>query len=509
MLLMLATAVMGTVMVSCNGGHEPTEADLSEFGEYVYRLDTAAMSNGFKQMLAADTDKGDASKWLRAHYAEPDSFGAIPQWFSRMGVTVEADSLLSFLRRELPLNGLDTTAFRLQQIASDLDVVEEQAFDSLGIDINELLPRLDYNLSRAYVKFTVGLRYGFVRPARLLNNLDYRDDRKDYARLFDYTLPAPSDSEAVCKLTSIDRMEYLLQAVPQSDVYQLLQARLLATTDTAECRTLAINLERCRWQLPHPDFSSRMVLVNIPSQQLWAIAEDSIMDMRICCGSTKTKTPLLSSAISYIQVNPEWVIPQSIVKNEVAVHGGDSAYFGRHRYYIIDRSTGDTLNPKLVTQQQLLSGRLRVSQRGGAGNSLGRIVFRFANDFAVYLHDTSNRNAFNLERRTLSHGCVRVQKPFEMAQFLMPEADDWTLDRIRIAMDMKPETDRGRDYLEEHADDPRPLRAISYRDIIPQVPIYIIYYTAYPNPETSTVEIWPDIYGYDKVIGEAMKELLP
>jgi hypothetical protein len=102
-----------------------------------------------------------------------------------------------------------------------------------------------------------------------------------------------------------------------------------------------------------------------------------------------------------------------------------------------------------------------------------------------------------------------VQKPFELACFLLQGADEWTLDKIRLAMDMRPETVRGREYLVEHAEDPRPLKVITYRDILPRVPVYIIYYTAYPDPETGEVAFWPDLYGYDQTIRKEMKAFLP
>ena len=290
-------------------------------------------------------------------------------------------------------------------------------------------------------------------------------------------------------------------------LFRKLQQRLETSTDTAERRKLAINLERLRWQMKRPD-EPRFVLVNLPSQELWAISPDTMLNMRICCGTTITKTPLLHSAISTIDVNPDWIIPQSIVKNEIARHSGDSAYFARHRYYISDRSSGTRLNPRAVSSAQLESGRLRVGQRGGAGNSLGRIVFRFPNDYAVYLHDTNNRGAFRRDRRTLSHGCVRVEKPFELACFLMPEADEWTLDRLRISIDMKPETERGLNYLTEHAEESKPYRLMRQQSVSPRVPVYIIYYTAYPNPATGSIDLWPDIYGYDKVIAQEMKSFL-
>jgi murein L,D-transpeptidase YcbB/YkuD len=227
--------------------------------------------------------------------------------------------------------------------------------------------------------------------------------------------------------------------------------------------------------------------------------------MKICCGAVPTKTPLLNSKISYMQVNPEWIIPYNIVKTDVLKHAGDSAYFARNRYSIIDKSSGEKLNVADVGSDALLSGNIRISQKGGVGNSLGRIVFRFPNNFSIYLHDTNNRGAFQRDRRTLSHGCVRVQKPFELAKYLLPGVDEWTLECIRISMDEPPVTERGREWVRKHSGAERPFRLISYHDVTPHVPLYILYYTAFPNPKTGAVDFWPDLYGFDKVISKELK----
>ena len=468
-------AIFCVLLASCvEGNHEFTEADRSAFGTFVDSLDTSLEG----------------------------------KWFDRMGMSPDADSLLSVLRRELPANGLDTVGFFIPQIAEDLQIVHLLAFDSVGVSINEVLPRLDSLLSKAYVRYTTGQRYGFVQPDKLFNHLNMKSDNTGYARLFDEEVKKPNSKEIERKLASADRMMYLSSSHPDGYVYQALQKQLAKTTDKAVRHKLAVNMERCRWQMKRPDETERMVLVNIPTQQLWAISPDSVLDMRICCGAITNKTPMLHSAISYMQVNPEWIIPHNIVKTDIARHGGDSAYFARHRYYVVERSTGDTLNPATVSSEDMMSGELRIGQKGGAGNSLGRIVFRFPNNFSVYLHDTNNRGAFARDRRTLSHGCVRVQKPFELACFLLPDADDWTKDRLRISMDITPETEQGRIYLQEHSDDPRPYKLETYREVSPRVPIYIIYYTAYPNPKTGVVETWPDLYDYDKVISQEMGSLL-
>jgi len=461
------------VLVSCfgHGSQELSEAERSAFGEYVNQLDSAVT-------------------------------GA---WFDRMGVSADADSVLAYLCREVPRNGLDTAAFFIPEIAKDLEIVHQLLFDSVGVSINEVLPRLDAHLSKAYIRYVTGQRYGFMKP-RVFNHMDPKVGNPGiFARVFDYDSALPDTSVAAKKMTESDRLSFLVSSAPDTYIYKALLREMDKTTDADKRHQLAVNMERCRWQIEHPKDVKRQILVNIPAQQLWAIDVDSVLDMRICCGAVPTKTPLLHSAISYMQVNPEWVIPQNIVKTEVVHHAGDSAYFARNRYSIIDKESGDTLNVSSVDANLLLSGKLRVSQKGGVGNSLGRIVFRFPNDFSIYLHDTNNRSAFQRDRRTLSHGCVRVQKPFELASFLLSDVDEWTLESLRLSMDIPPVTDRGREWLQKHADAPHPYRLISYHGVKPHVPLYILYYTTFPNPKTGVIDYWPDLYGFDKVISKELK----
>ena len=509
--LILTIAITVPILAFLLGCQEirQTLAIGSDFGQYEERLDSALCCDFLRKAIGSDTSRWVADKTVRQYYKEHHE----PLWYTRMGVSEDADSLLSYLRRELPMNGLDTTAFYIPQIAARLDIVHQLAFDSLQLDINEVLPQLDFLLSKAYVRFTTGQRYGFSRPAQYLNHLDLKPEsegqkEKEYARLFDYEIKAPNYEESMQMLLSEDRMDYLYGSKPQGYVYEALRKHFSDSIDAARRAKIAINMERCRWQIKQPTVDERCIIVNIPSQQLWATCPDSVVPMRICCGSFSHKTPLLCSEINYLQVNPEWIIPQNIIKAEVAVHAGDSAYFARNDYSIVDRATSDTLNVASVSSNDLKSGRLRVVQKSGPRNSLGRIVFRFPNAFSIYLHDTNNHAAFKRERRTVSHGCVRVQKPFELACFLLPEANEWKLEQLRISMDIPPETERGKDYLEEHQDDPHPYRLITYQNVSPKMPVYILYFTLFPNPETGEIESLPDLYGYDKVIRKEIGSLL-
>ena len=485
-----------------------TEAEQSAFGHYLERLDTTLLNHNLQQLLLDDDHTSwKADKAVKEWYAQQQQ----PVWYTHMGVAADADTLLALLRRELPLNGLDTTVFFLPQLAADLDVVHQLTFDSLKQNINEVLPRLDYLLSKAFVRYITGQHYGFTRPDKYLNHLDHKANSKDpneYAQLFDYEIKAPDYDESLKMLTSTERTNELRNAHPQEHVYEALYKQIGATNDADMRRKLAVNMERCRWQIHHPSKQERHILVNLAAQQLWACCTDSVVNMRICCGATTHKTPLPCSEIGYLQVNPEWIIPLNIIKAEVSRHAGDSAFFARNDYSIVDKESLDTLNVGEVTADDLDSGRLRVVQKSGAGNSLGRIAFRFPNNFSIYLHDTNNRRAFERERRTLSHGCVRVQKPFELACFLLPDADEWKLEQLRISMDIPPISQRGKDYLKKHEDDPRPYRLISYHGVSPKMPLYIVYFTTYPNPESGEVESWPDLYDYDSVVAREMGNLL-
>jgi murein L,D-transpeptidase YcbB/YkuD len=103
---------------------------------------------------------------------------------------------------------------------------------------------------------------------------------------------------------------------------------------------------------------------------------------------------------------------------------------------------------------------------------------------------------------------VRVQKPFDLARFLLPEATEWKLEQMRISMDIPPTTKRGKEYLKEHQEDARPYRLVSYQSVSPKMPLYILYFTLFHNPETGKIESLPDLYGYDKAVKKELGNLL-
>lgn len=186
-----------TLMAGCG---QKSETENSAFGRYVEQLDDNRMRQSLHHAMDSDSSRWAAVGALKQYYAKSEK----PVWYDRQGVSDDADQLLAYLRRELPQNGLDTAAFHMAEIATDLQTVRELAFDSLGVDINDVLPRLDYHLSRAFVVYATYQRYGFVRPDKLLNGAFMRDDSTGYARLFDYQVEAPDYQHAVHQLTADD-----------------------------------------------------------------------------------------------------------------------------------------------------------------------------------------------------------------------------------------------------------------------------------------------------------------
>jgi murein L,D-transpeptidase YcbB/YkuD len=171
--------------------------------------------------------------------------------------------------------------------------------------------------------------------------------------------------------------------------------------------------------------------------------------------------------------------------------------------YIYDRKAGK-LSPEHGSYSRIMEGKQYIVQEGGPGNSLGRIIFRFDNNHSVYLHYTNTPWFFQQSVRTVSHGCVRVEKPLELAVFLLKKKDQDLIDRIKYSMeaDLNP-NDNGPD--EKPVVDRKKL--IGSVNVEPEIPVFIGYFTCYPSPD-GELKYYKDVYGYDAAIWKEMKKYL-
>lgn len=478
----------------------------SSLKEPSYAFTPSDIAAALERLCKADRDSTLADQRTRRYYRE----GGLPLWIDPAGVDSRADTLLALLRERVPAMGFATEAFGVEAIEDGVRRIRSLDFGQAG-GAAALMASVEYRLTKAYLRYAMGQRFGFYNPLYHLNRLDPLETDTagralGYRRLFDMDILRPDDAfyrRLFASVTHDSLGPFVRSGEPRVEEYGHLLG--LLAKGGAPRRLLLCNMERLRWRLRHPmDRGGRHVVVNIPAYHLYAYGPDSVLDMRVGCGSVKTKTPLLTSAIERMDVNPQWHIPMSIIKNDVVRHAGDASYFARHRYVIVDRSTGKQLDPAEVSASALLGGSCRVSQEGGEGNAMGRIVFRFPNNFSVFLHDTSSRDVFARSQRGVSHGCVRVQRPFDLALFLLGERDEWFQDKLRISMGMEPATERGRAYVEAHPDN---FRLVGSQAVRPRVPLAIVYRTYYPDA-TGAYRAWPDVYGYDEVMWQHLKPYL-
>lgn len=222
-----------------------------------------------------------------------------------------------------------------------------------------------------------------------------------------------------------------------------------------QIRKIELNLERRR-RLP-ADLGRRYILVNIAGFRLDAVEDGrSVLDMKVIVGRTHTRTPVVSSAIEAVVLNPSWYVPASIASKEIWPKG---------RSYL--RNNGFQVMP---------GGKLR--QKPGANNSLGRVKFQFPNRFGVYLHDTPADSLFDRTVRALSHGCVRLERPEDLAAWVLSGHPQWSEEAIWNAIDS------GRE------------RAVALPE---PIPVHIVYWTAWVA-EDGTLRFGPDVYDEDDKI---------
>lgn len=204
---------------------------------------------------------------------------------------------------------------------------------------------------------------------------------------------------------------------------------------------IELSMERFRW-LPRLKEGS-LIIVNIPAFQLWAydsIAEETEppLNMKVIVGKSINKqTPVFMANMYFLQFRPYWNVPQSIVREELLPKlRRNPSYLAGQNMELVNRfGPNATVLPVNDETMTLLSrGRAKIRQLPGRLNALGSVKFMFPNAYNVYLHDTPTPNLFKRTRRDFSHGCVRVEDPEALAEFVLKSKQGWDRQKIRNAM---------------------------------------------------------------------------
>lgn len=187
------------------------------------------------------------------------------------------------------------------------------------------------------------------------------------------------------------------------------------------------NLERWRW-FPR-DMGDQYIIINIPGYQMYVVKDnDTIEERRIVVGKSERKTPVLTSTFSNIIFNPTWTVPPTIIKEDLTPDAiRDRNYFVKRNIIIYDYK-GNAISPENWNPRKAKS--YRYVQCPGDDNALGIVKFNFPNHFTVYLHDTNHRNFFGINKRSLSSGCVRVENPLPLAEYMLDDEENWPMKKI-------------------------------------------------------------------------------
>ena len=235
---------------------------------------------------------------------------------------------------------------------------------------------------------------------------------------------------------------------------------------------IAMNMERWRW-LPR-DLGDRFILVNIPEMQLDIFEGTKVpLTMRVVVGKQDTPTPIFNDEMTHVVFSPYWNVPDSIAQGEtLPAVLNDPSFLQRTNMEVVDKA-GNVLDPASIDLSDPAAYRFR--QKPGGENSLGLVKFMFPNQFNVYLHDTPADSLFERAARSFSHGCVRVEDPVALAQYVLRDQPEWTLERIREAMEAG---------TEKHVKLKTPI------------PVFLGYWTARVRPD-NTVQFREDVYRVD------------
>lgn len=270
---------------------------------------------------------------------------------------------------------------------------------------------------------------------------------------------------------------------------------LAALNVSVETRIQQITMNMERWRTLPQDLGTRRIEVNIPNFTLDVVDnEQSALHMKVVVGKMleKRTTPTFTAKMTHVVLNPYWHVPKSIAEGELfPLSRKNPRYFSDHNFIVRRVEVGEKQIPAPNTSDgSTVSTKVYkylLKQAPGPKNALGRVKFIFPNPHGVYLHDTPSKDLFNRTVRTYSHGCIRVEKPVDLAEYLLHEHTKWTRESILSTMSQQKEKTV---WLPE------------------AVPVYIQYWTAWVDTD-GTVQFRNDIYGYDEVPGAKLPVASP
>lgn len=226
-------------------------------------------------------------------------------------------------------------------------------------------------------------------------------------------------------------------------------------------RTIIFNMERCRWIPSDFNQANEYIFINIPSFQMNYFKDGkTLLNSKVVVGKVMNQTVIFSGMLQYVVFSPYWNVPKSIIEKEI------KPAMKKNKNYLVQHN------------MEWNEGNIR--QKPGPKNSLGLVKFLFPNSNSIYLHDTPSKSLFKEEKRAFSHGCIRLEKPVELAYLLLKDDKNWPMEKFNSAFHSKKEI---------------------WYTLKRKIPVYIGYFTAWVGPEDG-IQFYDDIYARDECLIE-------
>jgi L,D-transpeptidase YcbB len=259
----------------------------------------------------------------------------------------------------------------------------------------------------------------------------------------------------------------------------------LNTTPTELADRLKVNMERFRWLPLHEP--RKYIMVNIVNFDLVFIdGVDTIISMRAIVGKDSRETPVFDALMTYIVFSPSWTVPPTILKTDVIPQLIKGPGYLEEKNMKLLRNDGSEIAYSDINWAKMSRNNFpyMVRQNPGEDNALGKVKFMFPNSYNIYIHDTPSRGYFARDDRAMSSGCIRIEKPFELACILLADSPGWTPEKIRTAMQQNKE---------------QTARLIS------PVNVLMLYLTAWTDGN-GHVQFRNDIYSRDELVLTALNQ---
>jgi L,D-transpeptidase YcbB len=409
---------------------------------------------------------------LTAFYAARDGAGL---WMTDTSVTPKALALMTEIKNA-DAYGLDANDFRLPTLpeSDTASLTTEAAADA------------ELQLSLAALKYARFARGGRIAdPAEQLNtNLDRRPQWID-AKVILEQLAASNEPDAVLrglhpKHPQFEKLRQLyVSALPNAGAKGGAKA---GAPLSAAAKRLRTNMEMWRWM--NEDMGAMHVLNNIPEFMQYVYKDGQIIRAeKIVAGMLDKQSSIFSRPLKHVVLRPAWRVPESIKVKELwpsLIRGG-----GLMRQYglQLESKDGKPLDWHKIDWAKADIRSYEVTQPPGPKSVLGQVKFSFPSQHTIYMHDTPDKWMFRSSQRTLSHGCLRVWKPMELAEIVLKEDKGW--DKAKIA-----ELNRSGPLNNEVTIEKR-------------IPIHLVYFTAWVADD-GRMKIFGDIYGHEKRVTQAL-----